>query len=1447
MLVLAAVFLLMSGASAGAATTFTDCTNCHTSVNFAVQPLSRTTECYTCHLGASHASWDDGSGGKTTAVFVAQRGYFKTVDSYNSSPDVLHTAHAGTNRYANSSGCGKCHQTAACTACHNNVSHNQHSLTGKPSLPGYTAPSFLQADGITDPPKSVAMSCALSQCHQQMPGVVRTNFDGSALCVNCHTGGGHNHNVSATGYDANPQANCGSCHATNPDQTTAELATIHQRAANAGKIANYSCNTCHNPTFVGSVIGDGALDMMRSGRPIYCADCHDGTKAHAVNHQPDHQSTGNENVTCNVCHDGTTVKGSFNAPTGTAVDVSAAAIHTDCNKCHATTNTTVQNFISASKGQLNPVYQCNVCHDTITPKHNKLHTVKSYLTGSADTSCASCHSNGDVAALHSGTTAAGKVLNCDTCHSGAPALPNTVSTIKANLSSNTARAGYTCQDCHSDISGGHNHAVTASGYAAAPNVDCGACHATGTAKTAELATIHKQAADAGKIANYGCATCHNSTFVGAVIGDGSLDMLRNSKPIYCADCHDGVKADSITDTAAAKPTKYPEHNGTHDKAAGFGTYAWDSNVDCSKCHTSMDIAPVHDSAKNPVACNACHTRTDAVSTVIAKNLSRKTSTPNFTCADCHNTLPNKHAYEHKATSAEIATLDCTGCHSAAAWTNNTAGVAEVHNNNCNTCHASTNSVVSSFITGKKGIVNPIYSCEGCHTTEGALAKETAHQPEHQAKHSATGMTCSSCHNFSVAAATPADIKSTTIHKNGCNTCHGSAVRNDVKLVIAAKLKLANPVYTCEECHGTIHAGWDAKHKPTFPADPTMTCSSCNNNYLPTEHEKALSPSTNSAVGYKVFRSTSGTGPWTEIGSTTATSFANTGLTANTSYYYKVQAYDGKPNYSGDSNIASVKTLANTAVVSTVNPDAARYATGNNGDSAADPTSTTDVRTKLTDNSTGTYSTVRENGSSDQYIFVKINKDAGDYTNVELKLSVRYYNGTNLTIYPYSTDTAINTNTAYTVDGLSRSSSSSYITETIDVTKAANAMNGLGWMKFRIKPDPAKSASVYIANVQVVLTQSPTSGGTATNPPGTLTSTPGDTTAPSAPTGLAGTANYYDRVDLTWTASTDTGSAAGDSCAVCHSAAALQPVKDAIAAKNANCSACHAIHADINTVHTGNALPTTPWQCSGCHTNVLSIEHSAGATLKNNASLNCDTCHKSTLAKVQAAINSTVTDKSNLRCEACHTGTADGVPVVHADLAAPHLTAIFPTATDATCLNCHTTQAADFVSSKGGYHAVNGLTSKAATEYGTYVSPWTATSQVGCKGCHGSNNDGKSQAANILKRPYTYLSNSGDSSMLCYLCHDYNTYGGGGSSTGKTGFSDSSNLHNIGDHMDSNNRIQCSWCHSAVPHATNKAHLIVTKTDPNAQGNVLTSFTHPASGQYQVSSCGSDVSLCDEHR
>ncbi|NLN75591.1 MAG: hypothetical protein GX139_04725 [Armatimonadetes bacterium] len=57
------------------------------------------------------------------------------------------------------------------------------------------------------------------------------------------------------------------------------------------------------------------------------------------------------------------------------------------------------------------------------------------------------------------------------------------------------------------------------------------------------------------------------------------------------------------------------------------------------------------------------------------------------------------------------------------------------------------------------------------------------------------------------------------------------------------------------------------------------------------------------AGYRIFRN------GTQIGTATGTTYNDTGLANNTTYSYQVDAYDGKPNYSGKSNSVQGTTIA----------------------------------------------------------------------------------------------------------------------------------------------------------------------------------------------------------------------------------------------------------------------------------------------------------------------------------------------------------------------------------------------------------------------------------------------------------------------------------------------------------------------------------------------------------
>jgi len=77
-----------------------------------------------------------------------------------------------------------------------------------------------------------------------------------------------------------------------------------------------------------------------------------------------------------------------------------------------------------------------------------------------------------------------------------------------------------------------------------------------------------------------------------------------------------------------------------------------------------------------------------------------------------------------------------------------------------------------------------------------------------------------------------------------------------------------------------------------------------------------------ATGYKVYRSTSYNGLYDSVGTTTSTSFTNTGLSANTTYYYKVSAYNSSGASSQSSYDYATTPIAIPAVPSGVSATAA---------------------------------------------------------------------------------------------------------------------------------------------------------------------------------------------------------------------------------------------------------------------------------------------------------------------------------------------------------------------------------------------------------------------------------------------------------------------------------------------------------------------------------------------
>jgi chitodextrinase len=104
---------------------------------------------------------------------------------------------------------------------------------------------------------------------------------------------------------------------------------------------------------------------------------------------------------------------------------------------------------------------------------------------------------------------------------------------------------------------------------------------------------------------------------------------------------------------------------------------------------------------------------------------------------------------------------------------------------------------------------------------------------------------------------------------------------------------------------TLAAGTTDTQAPTVPSDLAASASGASSIDL----TWGASTDNVGVLGYNVYRADSASGTPAKVGSTTLTSFSNTGLAASTTYYYTVKAYDGANNESLASNQTNATTWA----------------------------------------------------------------------------------------------------------------------------------------------------------------------------------------------------------------------------------------------------------------------------------------------------------------------------------------------------------------------------------------------------------------------------------------------------------------------------------------------------------------------------------------------------------
>ena len=92
----------------------------------------------------------------------------------------------------------------------------------------------------------------------------------------------------------------------------------------------------------------------------------------------------------------------------------------------------------------------------------------------------------------------------------------------------------------------------------------------------------------------------------------------------------------------------------------------------------------------------------------------------------------------------------------------------------------------------------------------------------------------------------------------------------------------------------------AKTSESIPAVPSEVSASAESS----SSIKVSWSSVTGATGYKVYRSSSSSGTYNSVGDVTTTSYTNTGLTAGTTYYYKVSAYNSAGESAQSSSVSA---------------------------------------------------------------------------------------------------------------------------------------------------------------------------------------------------------------------------------------------------------------------------------------------------------------------------------------------------------------------------------------------------------------------------------------------------------------------------------------------------------------------------------------------------------------
>lgn len=504
-------------------------------------------------------------------------------------------------------------------------------------------------------------------------------------CTGCH-------NVSAAGSYPAPTAgtapNCRGCHAT-ADPT----------------VTSTGCISCHaNPpsgTTLPNVAGSHAKHSALVGTPNNCAICHNGAgSGSGAAHGPGNKGTSP--AVDNIVF--------------TAAQAGASATWTAATKTCSTT----------------------YCHGaTLTGG-----TAKNPVWGTTLTGCGLCHGDPPATTTHSGVTVT-QCINCHT-HVNAAGTGFTNATLHIN---GTVEASGSCISCHASAQAGTHgtprDAITTefglawghkkAGRGAVTDADCIVCHLEGNYTTQSTSALHKDGnidlRDPDGVGEVAITNISGGTFTftkfaisfaaGSRTTTGhtsNTDIANVITQKFCLKCHDSTGATNATARSGVAPTQYlPFGTGSQNGAAytvglSAGVVGGVVDVDSMFLTTNSTFHPVKGPQNNRYASGTRMAVPYGVTkTAIADGIV-------MNCFDCHNAptpLTSRTVAAHgssapnayRGTVYDTSNTLCKVCHTGytgttshhgtgSAFASNTnSGMTTYLTNQCQRCHASTNTAV----------------------------------------------------------------------------------------------------------------------------------------------------------------------------------------------------------------------------------------------------------------------------------------------------------------------------------------------------------------------------------------------------------------------------------------------------------------------------------------------------------------------------------------------------------------------------------------------------------------------------------------------------------------------------------------------------------------------------------------------------------------------------------